>query len=113
MQLILNRQTPVGYPEGQSYLDADTIAGRGTMGFTDALVELDELERAIYKTLNNIECLEMNIQEIKYLVSSHTGLEQKVKYMQLVEGKSLRIAREITRELEIWIIVMDILKILI
>lgn len=94
---LIERQAPAGYPGGQSYVDADTISGRGSMGFDDALVDIAEIDREIEKTKIHIECLERDIEEIEYLISSLTGLEQKVKYMQLVEGKSLKM---IANELE-------------
>ena len=87
---ILVKQSPAGYPEGQSYLDADTIRGSRNMGFTDALDELDRIDGYIAEQEKNIARIEQDIQEITKLVDSLTGLEQKVKYMQLVQGMSLR-----------------------
>lgn len=91
---LLARMAPAGYPSGQSYIDADSIPGHGTMGFDSSLLVMDELDREIEESKKHIECIERDIQEIEYLVESLTGLEQKVKYMQMVEGKSLKVIAE-------------------
>lgn len=60
------------------------------MGFIEAVTLINKLNEAIEEKEMYIEVLESEIMRITKLVDSLTGLNQKLKYMQLVEGKSLR-----------------------
>lgn len=87
MMLKLN---PKGFSGGTSYEPLDNIHGSGSMAFSDVLISLNELEVLIRQQVARIGDMELEIKKIYKLIDSFQGLKQKVKYMQLVEGKSLK-----------------------
>lgn len=87
---LVDRLAPAGYNRGHSYIDADGISSGSTIGFSDALVEINNIDQEIEKTEKNIKHIQKDIHKIECFISSLSDLEQKVKYMQLVEGKSLK-----------------------
>jgi precorrin isomerase len=89
--------SPKGLNKGRSYEVHDNIHGSGSMTFADALRVMESLRIDIVEQINKIKVIELDIKKIDETIKSFKGLKQKVKYMQLVEGKSLR---EIARELD-------------
>lgn len=88
---LLQMYAPKGYSTGTSYIDADNIRSTNNqMDLCELVAQIHQCDSMIFLQEERIKKLQKDIDEIYQMIRSMNGLNKKVHYLRLVEGKSLK-----------------------